>query len=126
MWQNIIITLVSAAATALGSWLVAKVSSWITTKVKNSKLQGFLTAALNVVQGTVKATYQTYVEAIKGTDAWTVEAQHEALQMALDAAKAQLSQEIKDYIEDTSGDIDKWLNTQIEATIYTLKNTGDL
>lgn len=123
MWEKIIITLISAAVMALVSFVVAKASAWVNTKIKNSKLQSFLNAALNVVESTVKATYQTVVEGIKGTDEWTKEVQTKILQDAVETAKSQLSQEIKDGIEQTNGNLDDWLTTQIEAKIYTLKNT---
>ena len=120
-WQNIIITVASAALTALASWVVTKVTTLINTKVKSGKAQTFLNTALSVVTSVVKATYQTYVESIKGTDAWTEDAQAEELSKAVESAKMQLSTEVQTYINQTHGSIENWLKTQIEAEIYTLK-----
>ena len=121
-WQRIIFTIVSAVVTALASFVVAKVSTLINTKVKDSKARGYLNAALTLVSAVVKATYQTYVESIKGTNAWTAEAQKIALNNALETAKHQLSDELKDYIQNNFGDVDQWLINQIESTLYDLKN----
>ena len=125
-WQqiliNIAITLAAALLTALGSWVLVKVKNLVATKIKNTKAQALLLGAVDVVASVVKATYQTYVQAIKGTEAWTQEAQKNALQQALRNAQVQLSTEAKDYIQANFGDVGAWVQNQIEATLYDLKN----
>lgn len=125
-WQqiliNIAITLAAALLTALGSWVLVKVKNLVATKIKNTKTQALLLGAVDVVASAVKATYQTYVQAIKGTEAWTQEAQKNALQQALHNAQVQLSTEAKDYIQANFGDVGAWVQNQIEATLYDLKN----
>lgn len=123
-WQTLVIEIVAAILSAVGAWVLAKVKTLISTKISNEKWRKLADAATSIVSSVVRATYQTYVEGIKGTDAWTKDAQKEALQRALDAAKAQMSAEVKSYIEQNFGDIDEWLTSQIEATIYTLKATN--
>lgn len=125
-WQqiliNIAIILAAALLTALGSWVLVKVKNLVATKIKNTKTQALLLGAVDVVASVVKATYQTYVQAIKGTEAWTQEAQKNALQQALHNAQVQLSTEAKDYIQANFGDVGAWVQNQIEATLYDLKN----
>ena len=125
-WQqiliNITITVAAALLTALGSWVLVKVKNLVATKNKNTKTQALLLGAVDVVASVVKATYQTYVQAIKGTEAWTQEAQKNALQQALRNAQVQLSTEAKDYIQANFGDVGAWVQNQIEATLYDLKN----
>ena len=124
-WQEIIITIIGTVATALASWLVAWITSLINTKIKDEKVRACLNSALEVVTRTVKVTYQTYVANIKGTDAWTADAQKNALQLAIDAAKTQLTDEVKNYIAQSGLTVDEWLRQQIEAAIYSLKaNSG--
>ncbi len=123
-WKAIIIEVIAAILAALGSWVLVKVKSLINTKIKDAKIRALLDGAADVVSSVVKATYQTYVEAIKGTDAWTKDAQAHALQMATDSAKAKLSEEIKTYISENFGDVDLWLKEQIEAKLYDLKNAA--
>lgn len=120
-WQALIIEIAVAILSAVGAWVLAKVKTFISTKISNEKLRGLAEAATSIVSSAVKATYQTYVEHIKGTDAWTKEAQKEALQKAIDAAKSQMSADVKAYIEQNFGNLDSWLTSQIEATIYSLK-----
>lgn len=121
-WQDIVIEIAVIILTALGSWVLAKVKTLVNTKVKNEKARELLGAATLAVTSSVKATFQTYVESIKGTDAWTKDAQINALRMAADAAKAQMSEEVLAYIAANFGDIDAWVENYIEAEIYTLKN----
>lgn len=123
-WQTIIIEIIAAILAAVGSWVLVKVKTLISTKIKNAKIAALLGGAVDAVASAVKATYQTYVEAIKGTDAWTKEAQTNALQMAADTAKAKLSEETKTYISENFGDVDLWLKEQIEAKLYDLKNAA--
>lgn len=123
-WQTLIIEIAAAILAAVGSWVLVKVKTLISTKIKNAKIAALLGGAVDVVASAVKVTYQTYVEAIKGTDAWTQEAQTIALQMSLDAAKSKLSEETKTYISENFGDVDLWLKEQIEAKLYDLKNAA--
>ncbi len=121
-WQDIVIEIAVIILTALGSWVLAKVKTLVNTKVKNEKARELLGAATSAVTSSVKATFQTYVESIKGTDAWTKDAQINAPRMAADAAKAQMSEEVRAYIAANFGDVDAWVENSIEAEIYTLKN----
>lgn len=125
-WQqiliNIAITVAAALLTALGSWVLVKVKTLVSTKIKNQKAQALLSGIVDVIASVVKATYQTYVQAIKGTDAWTAEAQKNALQQAAEAAQTQISQEAQTYIQANFGDVGAWIKNQIEATLYDLKN----
>lgn len=121
-WQSLVIQIVSVVLATLGAWVLAKVKSLINTKIKNEKARALLDSATTVVSNVVKATYQTYVEAIKGTDAWTKDAQEKALQNAVTAARSQLSEEVEKYISDNFGDVETWIKSLIETTLYNLKN----
>lgn len=121
-WQTILIEIAAAVLAALGSWVLIKVKSLLTAKIKNQKAQTLLSNALDGIAAVVKATYQTFVEAIKGSPEWNAETQKQALQQATNAAQAQMSQEVKTYIQTNFGDVEKWIKAQIEATLYDLKN----
>lgn len=121
-WQSIIIQIISLVLAALGAWVLAKVKSLINTKIKNEKARALLNSATTVVSNVVKATYQTYVESIKGTDAWTKAAQEKALQDAVTSARSQLSEEVEKYISENFGDVETWIKSLVETTLYNLKN----
>lgn len=120
-WKDILLSVISIIVTGLATWAMAALTSWLNEKLKDKKSSRYAFAVLEVVTSCVKATYQTYVEAIKGTDAWTKEAQEHALKMALESAKAQLDDELTGYITDTFGGVDAYIMGLIEAVLYDLK-----
>ena len=113
-----LITIISTLLTALSSWLLIKLKNYLSTKTKNQQVQALLSKAVATV---VKATYQTYVEAIKGTEAWTLESQKHALHQATKVIQEELSTEAKKLIQSNFGDLNIWIKTQIESTLYDLK-----
>ena len=121
-FQEIIFSALSIVITGLASWGTAVLIKFLNSKIKDKELAAFATTIATVVGNAVKATTQTYVQNIKGTDAWTKEAQEKALKMALETAKSELTTEALAYIEAQHGDIDKYLITLIESTLYNLKH----
>lgn len=121
-WNDLLISICEIVLTAFASWASATLIAWLSNKLKNAKTQHYVMEAYDIVSSCVKYTYQTYVDSIKGTDLWTREAQQKALNTALEAAKAQLSEKTKSYITNNYGDLETYLVGLIEATIYDLKN----
>ncbi len=124
-WQEILLSVVSIVLTALISWLTQRLIVWINSKIANSKYAKYLTEIVDIVSRAVKATYQTYVQSLKDKNMFTKDAQLFALQQAKDMILAQLSQGAKKYIENNFGDLEQWLNSMIESTIYELKNQNN-
>lgn len=121
-WTDILFSVLGIILTGLASWGTSVLIKWLNSKIKNKELAAFATTIVTVINNAVKATYQTYVESIKGTDLWTKEAQEHALQMALETAKSELTTEAISYIEEQHGDVEKYLVTLIESSLYDLKN----
>ena len=119
---NIIFSVIGIVITGLASWGTAVLIKFFNNKIKDKELATFAATIATVVGNAVKAISQTYVQNIKGTDAWTKEAQEKALSMALETAKSELTTEALAYIESQHGDIDKYLITLIESTLFDLKN----
>ena len=121
-WTDILFSVLGIILTGLASWGTSVLIKWLNSKIKNKEFAAFATTIVTVINNAVKATYQTYVESIKGTDLWTKEAQERALQMALETAKSELTTEAIAYIEEQHGDVEKYLVTLIESSLYDLKN----
>lgn len=119
--KSILLSVGTTVIFALISWGLTLLTTWLRSKIKNKKIAEILSSILNIVTNAVKAVYQTYVENIKGTDEWTLDAQKKALQMALEKAKKQLSEDTIKFIQDTYGNLDDYLTNLIEATLYNLK-----
>lgn len=120
--QTILLSALSVVITAIVTWGTERLIALINTKLKNTKYAKYLTDSVDIVSRAVKTTYQTYVEALKDKNMFTEDAQLEALNKAKDIAMAQLSGEMKEFIESNFGDIEKWLTSTIESVIYDLKN----
>lgn len=120
-FQEILFSTIGTILTGLLAWLISMITSWISTKIKDKNAAKMITTILTIVTDAVQATYQTYVEALKGTDAWTKEAQEKALNMALTTIKKQLTQESAKFITENYGNIEEYLKTLIEAVLYKLK-----
>lgn len=121
-WQNLLFVAIGIVITGLVSWATGLLIAFFNSRIKNAELANFLGEALNIVSNSVKATYQTYVEKLKGEDAFTKEAQKIALAKALETAKSQMSEKIKEKIQANYGNLDDWLISTIESIIYDLKN----
>ena len=104
--------------------LGSKLIKWISSKNDNEKTSKYITEATTIVLDAVKCVFQTYVEALKKEGSFNKDDQLIALNKAKDIVLAQLSDDIKDYINKNFGDVDTWINTQIEASINTLKNAS--
>ena len=120
--QPVILYVVELVLSGFLAWLGATVIKWLKTKTKNDKIIAFAETVKNVTTEAVKATYQTFVQGIKGTESWTPEAQVEALDRAITTAKTSLTSEAKKYIESQHGDINTYLGSLAESILYDLKN----
>ena len=120
-FQEILFSALSIIITSLVTWGMTVLIKFLNSKIKDKELAAFATTITTVVGNAVQATFQTYVQALKGTDAWTKEAQENALKMALETVKSSLTTDALAYIESQHGDIDKYLTTLIESTLYGLK-----
>ena len=121
-WQSTVVPIAVTAATALISWGLTLLTALVKGKIGDETAAKYLNGAIGIVDGAVKATYQTYVQALKESGDFDKEAQLAALEKAKYAALAQLSEDAKEYIRALYGDLDKWLETQIESRLYELKN----
>ena len=71
----------------------------------------------NTISVCVFATNQTYVDNLKKIGKFDVEAQKIAFEKTYNAVLAVLSDEVKKYIVETSGDLQIYLTQQIEAMV---------
>lgn len=69
----------------------------------------------------IKATNQTYVNALKDQNAFDVEAQKHALSLTKDAVLKILSADAKNYLNNFVGDLDVLVQEKIEANIESSK-----
>ena len=69
----------------------------------------------------IKATNQTYVNALKDKNAFDGNAQKEALKQTTEAVLKILSDDAKEYLSHFVGDLDEVIKEKIEANIEEVK-----
>ena len=106
----------------LATWVSSLITSWLSTKIKDKKFQKHANAVNEIVLRAVMTITQTYVESMKKKNAFDEKAQKEALDKCMTIVNTQLTQELKNYIEENYGDIQSYLLTLVESTILGLKH----
>ena len=110
--------------TALTFFLVRFIQSKtneLKSKTNDETLKKYLDMLDKTIVDCVLATNQTYVESLKGQNAFTIEAQMEAFQKTYDAIMAILTEDAKEYLNETLGDLSGYITTKIEAEVNTNK-----
>lgn len=119
---NILSCIVTVIILPLITLLGSKLIKWISKKIDDENLEKNLIKATNIVLDAVKYVLQTYVDNLKKEGKFTKDAQLIAFNKAKEIVLSQFNEEIKSYIKDNFGDIDSWIDVQIEASINNLKN----
>lgn len=86
-------------------------------KVEDNTAKRYLKMALEDVSDAVEHTFQTYVDSLKDKGEFNKEAGEEAFNRAKERALSLMSEDVKKYIETAYGDLNLWLETQIEANV---------
>ena len=107
---NILAAVTTCIILPLISFLGIKLSQWLFTK------------AIGIVTNAVQVTFQTYVESLKNSGSFGKEEQAIAFDKAKAIITSELTEELKAFITQNYGDLQKWITNQVEATIYKLKN----
>ena len=110
--------------------LVTYLVKYINTKSKeleantdNELAKKYISLLSSTITNCVIATNQTYVETLKKQGKFDAEAQKEAFNMTLNAVKALLTDEAKQYLSEIYGDLNAYITNQIEATVNQNKIT---
>lgn len=126
--NDIIIKIISVVVTSIVfptiTFLSIKLTSWLNTKIKSEKERALLTGITEVVTRNVASTIQTFVESLKKENKFDDKAQSNALRYAKEQILKELNDEAIGYISDNFKDVNSWLATQIESTIYNFKNNN--
>ena len=125
MSQDILNAILSGAGviiSALCAWCASMLTKWLDSKIKDEKMKNFLSKMNSIITDAITAVYQEFVEQLKKEGKFDDEAKVQAKQKAMDIINSQMTTEMKKYIQENYGDIEKWINQKIESVIYELKN----
>lgn len=111
-----IIPLLGILTTYIVKYIKAK-SAEIQVKVDNDTADKYIAMLSDTITACVIATNQTYVEALKKNNAFTVEAQKEAFKLTYDAVMAVLTDEAEKCLSEVYGDLAAYITAKIEAEV---------
>jgi hypothetical protein len=116
IFEVCIIPLLGVITAYIVSYIKAKTKE-LNTNNSNEILNKYLTMLSDTVCDCVVATNQTYVEALKGQNAFDAEAQKKAFEMTYNAVINVLSVEAKEYLTSIYGDLSTYITNMIEAEV---------
>lgn len=89
----------------------------LNAKTENETTQKYTTMIFDTITKCVIATNQTYVNSLKEQNAFDAEAQKTAFNKTMNAVLEILSEDAKQYIIETTGDLNTYLTNLIEAEV---------
>lgn len=116
LYELIIFPLLFVLAGFLIQFIKTKTAE-LKTNVSNETQQKYLTMFENTITTCVIATNQTYVESLKKSGKFDAEAQKLAFEQTKTAVLEILTEDAKEYLTEFYGDLDKQLNSLIEAEV---------
>lgn len=120
--QAVLSVAIPVATLYLVSFLKKK-SAQAQTQIENDTAKRYIDEIANAVTTAVTATSQTYVDALKKKNAFTKEAQLEALSKAKETALSILSPAAAQFISEVYGDLNGFLFAKIEETVRVQKTS---
>ena len=125
IFQLFVIPILGILAAFVVEFLRVK-SKEIINKLDNDVSKKYAEMITNTVTTCVIATNQTYVEALKKNGKFNEEAQKLAFEQTKTAVLEILTEDAKEYLTEFYGDLDKQLNSLIEAEVNrNKKNKGN-
>lgn len=112
----ILIAAIPVITSELVKFLKAQVQG-IKERTKQEKLGKYIDRAGKVITDVVEAISQTTVDTLKKQGAFTKEKQREAFNKAKSKVLEVLTKESKEALQEAYGDINTWIDTQIESTV---------
>lgn len=89
----------------------------LNAKTENETAEKYTTMIFDTITKCVIATNQTYVNSLKEQNAFDAEAQKTAFNKTMNAVLEILSEDAKQYIIETTGDLNTYLTNLIEAEV---------
>lgn len=116
--QVCIIPLLGIITKYLVDFLKAKRDE-INDKIDNETAEKYTEMIFDTVTACVIATNQTYVNSLKEQGKFDEEAQKKAFDITMSAVLDILSDDVKKYMEEFTGDLNAYITNLIEAQVFT-------
>ena len=116
IFEVCIVPLLGIITAYIVSYIKAKTNE-LNTNNSNEIFVKYLSMLSETGCNCVIATNQTYVNSLKGQNAFDAEAQKKAFEMTYNAVIAVLSDEAKEYLTNVYGDLTMYITNMIEAEV---------
>ena len=135
--ENDILDIFVSLADALAPYVISAIAgiiivvlnhgvNYLKDKFNSEMGDKYINMAQDLVVKCVKATNQTYVDSLKKNGAFDQNAWVTAFEKSKNKVIKLLSEAQKEVITEVYGDVESWLNMQIEATVNELKKSKEL
>ena len=121
IFELCIVPLLGVITMYIVNYIKAKTAE-LKTNNSNEVLNKYLDMLSTTIIEAVIATNQTYVDSLKGQNAFDKEAQDEAFRRTYEAVIAVLSDDAKEYLTNVYGDLTVFITNMIEAEVNRNKN----
>lgn len=121
-WENILAQLIETLTLLLISVAIPYGIQWLKAKTKNELLLRLMERAENLVESCVEYTSQTFVNALKREGKFNREEAVIAFNMSKERVLNLMTEELYAAIEECFGDVNLWIETQIEMNVLQNNN----
>ena len=122
--KNIYTLVIFPLLPVLAAYLIAllrKKTAELAVKTESATVEKYLYMINDTITMCVTATNQTFVESLKKTGKFDEAAHKEAFVATYNNVISLLSEEVLNYIEEVTGDVEKYLTEKIEAEVNVQK-----
>ena len=116
-WENIIARLIESLALLFITVLIPYAIRWLKAQTKVKLLKDVIDRAETLVSNCVDYTSQTFVNALKKEGKFTKEEWNIAFNMSKERVLALMTEEMVATLEQCFGDLNIWIETQIEKDV---------
>jgi hypothetical protein len=116
----VLIPFIKQLLTITTTYLISKIDT-MQHNIKSEKLNHYIDQAEDAVFTAVDSVSQTYVNSLKKSGSFDVEAQTKAFQEAKSKVLSMIGQEAKETLTEVYGDLDAWINNKIENYVKNSK-----
>jgi hypothetical protein len=116
-WENIIARLIESLALLFITVLIPYAIRWLKAQTEVKLLQDVIDRAETLVSNCVDYTSQTFVNALKKEGKFTKEEWNIAFNMSKERVLALMTEEMVATLEKCFGDLNIWIETQIERDV---------
>jgi archaellum component FlaG (FlaF/FlaG flagellin family) len=119
--MDVVAIVVPATLIPIIGYIGAKLAKYLNSKISDDKTKQIMEDINSIIVSNVRAITQSYVEDLKKYGRFDNVAKSNALERAKSKIMSELSNKEKTYLNNKYKDVNKWIESQIESTIYSIK-----